>query len=70
MRNVVKGFQFSHLAVPPVHVGKINSSFSSLHNASGPRVPGPRMIRVAPKSTLKVAKRPGKNVAIKGGYQV
>lgn len=68
MRNVVKGFQFSGMAVPKQHAGKINAGFNSLHTKSPPRAT--RLPHLAPKSANPIAKRPGKNVAIKGGYKV
>lgn len=34
MRNVFKGFQTSHLAVPKVHVAKINQQFNAHHAPS------------------------------------
>lgn len=70
MRNVVKGFQFAGMAVPKYHAGKINSSFTSFHTQASPRPPSLHLPRMAPKTPLTVARRPGRNVAIKGGYKV
>jgi hypothetical protein len=70
MRNVVKGFEFSQMAVPKVHEGKINSSFNSFH---GPSVRGPTKtyLRSAPKSPLRKAPgMPGKNVGMLRGGKV
>jgi hypothetical protein len=70
MRNVVKGFQFSQMAVPKVHENNINSAFSSFHGPKQPALPNMRGFRSAPKQPMVIAKRPGKNVGIKGGYKV
>lgn len=70
MRNVVKGFQFGGMAVPKMHATKINNSFTAIHGARAPKAPTGRLLRSAPKSPIKIAKRPGKNVAIRSGYLV
>lgn len=67
MRNVVKGFQFAQMAVPKVHAGRINASFTSFH---GPKAPPMRMIRPAPKSPIRVAKPVGKNLPGRRGFKV
>lgn len=50
MKNVFKGFQASHLAVPKIHAASINSGFKATH-ALGLKKPTLRM-----ESTVKVAK--------------
>jgi hypothetical protein len=71
MRNVVKGFQFSGMAVPKQHAGRVNSAFTSLHATKAPKPPtGRGMLHNTPKSPIRQAKRPGKNVAIRDGYKV
>ncbi len=74
MRNVVKGFQISHLAVPKMHAVGINNHFADFH---GPRAPNMRMLKSASghagtfsKAPLQPVRRPGKNVAVKGGNKV
>lgn len=73
MRNVVKGFEFSQMAVPKaIHTG-INASFNNFHTPNAPKGPvsrGPHLQRMSPKSPLSTARRPGKNVGIKGGNRV
>ena len=70
MRNVVKGFQFGGLAVPKAHALKVNNSFTAMHGPRAPKAPTGRLLRQGPKSPIKIAKRPGKNVAIRSGYLV
>lgn len=31
MRNVFKGFQTSHMAVPKIHMAKINQAYTTMH---------------------------------------
>ena len=70
MQNVVKGFQFSQMAVPKAtHMG-INADFNDFHTPNAPKAPSSRMMRIAPKSPVRIAARPGKNVGIRGGYKV
>jgi hypothetical protein len=70
MRNVVKGFQFAGMAVPKMHALKVNNSFSAMHTARAPKAPSGRLIRPPLRMPAPTAKRPGKNVGIKGGYKV
>lgn len=71
MRNVVKGFQFASMAVPKAHAIKVNNSFTAIHGARAPKSPTGRLIHEAPRGKpAAIAKRPGKNIAIKGGYRV
>jgi len=70
MRNVVKGFQFSGMAVPKVHATKINSSFTSFHGTKAPKMPSGKLVRSYKRPAIPNARRPGKNVAIKDGYKV
>lgn len=69
MRNVVKGYQFSQLAVPKMHQAAVNTHFTNFHGP-GPKGPTLHLMRNAPKSPNPVARRPGRNVGIKGGYKV
>lgn len=66
MRNVAKGFQVSHLAVPKLHMAAINQHFTTYHapklHLSVPRIGKP--------TTAKTANRPGKNPDIKRGHEV
>lgn len=70
MRNVVKGFQFGGMAVPKVHALKVNNSFTAMHGARAPKGPTGRLLQERKSPMPKNAKRPGKNVAIRGGYLV
>jgi len=52
MRNVIKGFQASKMAIPKAHMANINREFNSLHAPSGrhympkpPAAPMPKMPR-------------------------
>lgn len=53
MRNVVKGFQASHLAVPKLHVSKINKAFD-VHHA--PTLKRPALRQEYGSKTPKTAK--------------
>lgn len=64
MRNVVKGFQASKLAVPKVHMANINKAFNQHH---APTLKRP-VLRIEKQQTAKIAKRPGKNPGIGRGY--
>lgn len=57
MRNVVKGFQASKLAVPKVHMAKINQAFD-MHHAPSLKRPA---LRIETQKFAKRVKRPGKN---------
>lgn len=72
MRNVVKGFQFSQMAVPKMHMDNINAGFSNYHGPIAPKAPkAPTMSRrPLPRDADPIARRPGKNVGIRGGYKV
>jgi len=70
MRNVVKGFEFSQMAVPKIHAGKINASYTSFHTASAPKAPTRTYLRSAPKSPLRTAQRPGKNIGMMRGGKI
>ena len=65
MRNVFKGFQASKLAVPKLHQTKINSEFNTHHAPSLKRP----VLRIEKQQTPKIAKRPGRNPGIGGGYK-
>ena len=67
MRNVVKGFEFSQMAVPKVHAASINSAFNSRH---GPKLGSSRLLHVPVAKPPKNASRPGKNIGVRGGYKV
>lgn len=58
MRNVFKGFQVGKMAVPKVHMEKINKSFSSYHSPH-PRSPSFGTLSRKAPAGLKVPKRPG-----------
>lgn len=66
MRNVVKGFQASKLAVPKVHQVKMNAAFNNHH---APTLKRP-VLRIEKQQTAKNASRPGKNPGVRGGYKV
>lgn len=66
MRNVFKGFQVSKMAVPKLHVAKMNQAFNVHHTPSLKRPVG----RLEKQATAKTASRPGKNAGIKRGYEV
>ena len=66
MRNVVKGFQVSHLALPKVHMAAINQHFNNYH-APSLHMQSPR---VGKPTTAKNANRPGKNPGVKRGHEV
>lgn len=71
MRNVVKGFQFAGMAVPKAHAIKVNNSFTAIHGAKAPKAPSGRLFHEGARGRpAAIAKRPGKNVAIKDGYKV
>lgn len=55
MRNVYKGFQVSHLAVPKIQEAKINQGFQAMHISTPRRPPAP----VVPKMPKRVGKNPG-----------
>lgn len=63
MRNVFKGFQTSHMAVPKIHMAKINSQFNTHHAPTLKR----GALRIDKQQVAKNALRPGKNPGIKGG---
>jgi len=66
MRNVFKGFQTSQMAIPKVHMAKINADFN-VHHAPVLKRPALRIDRqVMPKNAL----RPGKNPGIKRGREI
>jgi hypothetical protein len=67
MRNVVKGFEFSQMAVPKAHAANINAAFNSHH---GPKLGSSRLLHVPAAKHPKIASRPGKNVGVRGGYKV
>lgn len=69
MRNAIKGFQVSKLAVPKMMERQVNNAFGSYHRTySG----SPRMNARKPPAMQapKPAIRPGKNAGIRGGYKV
>lgn len=66
MRNVFKGYQTSKMAVPKLHQMAINKEFSN-HHAPALKRPA---LRIEKPVTPKIAKRPGKNAGIGGGYKV
>lgn len=66
MRNLFKGYQASKMAVPKVHMAKINQAFSNHH---APALKRP-VLRIEKQQVAKPAHRPGKNPGIKGGYRV
>lgn len=59
MRNVFKGFQTSHMAVPKIHMAKINQSFASMHAPKGIR-----QVREPKMQTAKRAHMPGRNPGV------
>lgn len=67
MRNVVKGFEFSKMAVPKEHAAGINAAFNNHH---APKIGSSRLLHVPAAKHAKNATRPGKNVGVRGGYKV
>ena len=67
MRNVVKGFQMSKMAVPKVHEKMINSGFAAMHE---PKLRRPALRLNDRIGVAKNATRPGKNPGIGRGYSV
>jgi hypothetical protein len=63
MRNVFKGFQVSHKAVPKIHQTNINKSFSTMH------APGLKRPAIRGESGVKLPKKahklPGRNPGTK-----
>lgn len=57
MRNVVKGFQVSKLAMPKIKMAKINKQYDIYHSPSVHRAG----LRPGKQATAKNAGRPGKN---------
>lgn len=59
MRNVFKGFQVSHMAVPKIHEAKINQAYTTMH------APKPILrIRQEKPQVAKRARMPGRNPGI------
>lgn len=57
MRNVYKGFQTAKMAVPKLHMQKINQAFDT-HHAPGLKRP---VLRLEKGQTAKRVRMPGKN---------
>lgn len=63
MRNVYKGFQVSHLAVPKTMEASINNHYSSMHGGRMPRA----SFGLLRKPTQRPVTMPGKNPGTKIG---
>ena len=66
MRNVVKGFEISHIAVPKPHQNRINKMYSRMHSPGTGIHKIKKPAGLAKSSKLpKMPKMPGKNPGIK-----
>lgn len=58
MRNVYKGFQAGKMAIPKLHMAKLNNDFTKMH---GPSLKRPAIRMEKPQGPKKAPRAPGKH---------